>query len=145
MHFPINENVSWVGKIDWELRKFHGEEYSTHRGSTYNSYLVRDEKTVLIDTVWKPFAAEFVENLKKEIDLQKIDYVIANHAESDHSGALPELMKLIPDTPVYCTANAVKSLKGHYHQNWNFHTVKTGDRLSIGSKELIFIEANRFQ
>jgi flavorubredoxin len=96
---------------------------------------------VLIDTVWKPFAAEFVENLKKEIDLQKIDYVIANHAESDHSGALPELMKLIPDTPVYCTANAVKSLKGHYHQNWNFHTVKTGDRLSIGSKELIFIEA----
>jgi flavorubredoxin len=141
MHFPINENVSWVGKIDWELRKFHGEEYSTHRGSTYNSYLVRDEKTVLIDTVWKPFAAEFVENLKKEIDLQKIDYVIANHAESDHSGALPELMKLIPDTPVYCTANAVKSLKGHYHQNWNFHTVKTGDRLSIGSKELIFIEA----
>jgi len=141
MHFPINENISWVGKIDWELRKFHGEEYSTHRGSTYNSYLVRDEKTVLIDTVWKPFAAEFVENLKKEIDLQKIDYVIANHAESDHSGALPELMKLIPDTPVYCTANAVKSLKGHYHQDWNFRTVKTGDRLSIGSKELIFIEA----
>ena len=141
MHIPIKENVAWVGKIDWELRKFHGEEYSTHRGSTYNSYLVRDDKTALIDTVWKPFAAEFVENLKKEIDLQKIDYVIANHAESDHSGALPELMKLIPDTPVYCTANAVKSLKGHYHQDWNFRTVKTGDRLSIGSKELIFIEA----
>ncbi len=141
MHFPVNENVSWVGKIDWELRKFHGEEYSTHRGSTYNSYLVRDQKSVLIDTVWKPFAGEFVENLKREIDLGKIDFVIANHAESDHSGALPELMKLIPDTPVYCTANAVKSLKGHYHQNWNFQTVKTGDRLSIGSKELIFIEA----
>jgi anaerobic nitric oxide reductase flavorubredoxin len=141
MHFPVNENVSWVGKIDWELRKFHGEEYSTHRGSTYNSYLVRDQKSVLIDTVWKPFAGEFVENLKREIDLDKIDFVIANHAESDHSGALPELMKLIPDTPVYCTANAVKSLKGHYHQDWNFHVVKTGDRLNIGSKELIFIEA----
>jgi len=141
MHFPVNENVSWVGKIDWELRKFHGEEYSTHRGSTYNSYLVRDQKSVLIDTVWKPFAGEFVENLKREIDLDKIDFVIANHAESDHSGALPELMKLIPDTPVYCTANAVKSLKGHYHQDWNFHVIKTGDRLNIGSKELIFIEA----
>jgi len=141
MKITVRENVSWVGKIDWELRKFHGEEYSTHRGSTYNSYLVRDEKTALIDTVWKPFAAEFIENLKNEIDLEKIDFIIANHAESDHSGALPELMKLIPDTPVYCTANAVKSLKGHYHQDWNFHTIKTGDRLNIGSKELIFIEA----
>jgi len=141
MHFPIKENVALVGKIDWELRKFHGEEYSTHRGSTYNSYLVRDEKTVLIDTVWKPFAAEFVENLAREIDLAKIDYVIANHAESDHSGGLPELMRRIPDTPIYCTANAVKSLKGLYHQDWNFRTVKTGDRLNIGSKELIFIEA----
>jgi flavorubredoxin len=141
MHFPVTENVSWVGKIDWELRKFHGEEYSTHRGSTYNSYLVRDEKTVLIDTVWKPFAGEFIENLKQEIDLEKIDFVILNHAESDHSGALPELMKIIPDTPVYCTANAVRSLKGHYHQELNFRTVKTGDRLNIGSKEIIFIEA----
>jgi anaerobic nitric oxide reductase flavorubredoxin len=141
LHFPVKENISWVGKVDWELRKFHGEEYSTHRGSTYNSYLVRDEKTVLIDTVWKPFAGEFVENLKQEIDLTKIDFIIASHAESDHSGALPELMRLIPDTPVYCTANAVKSLKGHYHQDWNFRTVKTGDRLNIGSKEFIFIEA----
>ncbi len=141
MHFPVKGSVSWVGKIDWELRKFHGEEYSTHKGSTYNAYLVRDEKTVLVDTVWKPFAKEFVENLKAEIDLKKIDFVIANHAESDHSGALPELMELIPDVPVYCTANGVKSLKGHYHQEWNFRTVKTGDRLNIGSKELIFIEA----
>ena len=77
----------------------------------------------------------------KEIDLKKINYVIANHAEIDHSGALPELMQHIPDTPIYCTKNGVKSLKGHYHQDWNFNVVKTGDRLSLGSKELIFIEA----
>ena len=109
MSFSVNDSVQWVGKIDWELRSFHGEEYSTHRGSTYNSYLVRDEKTVLIDTVWSPFDDEFVANLAKEIDLAKIDYVIANHGESDHSGALPELMRRIPDTPIYCTANAVKS------------------------------------
>ncbi len=141
MGISIKDHITWVGKVDWELRKFHGEEYSTHRGSSYNSYLVRDEKTVLIDTVWKPFAKEFVENLKQEIDLKKIDYIIASHAESDHSGALTELMRLIPDTPIYCTANAVKSLKGHYHQDWNFRTVKTGDRLNIGSKEFIFIEA----
>ena len=141
MKFEIAPNVYWVGKIDWELRKFHGEEYSTHRGSSYNSYLVKDEKIALIDTVWMPFAKEFVGNLAKEVDLDAIDYVIANHAEMDHSGALPELMRHIPDTPVYCTANGVKSLKGHYHQNWNFQVVKTGDTLSLGNKELVFIEA----
>jgi flavorubredoxin len=141
MAFKINENIVWVGKIDWELRKFHGEEYSTHRGSSYNSYLVKDEKIALIDTVWGKFSSEFVANLKKEIPLEKIDFIIANHAESDHSGALPELMRHIPDRPIYCTSNGVKSLKGHYHQDWNFQVVKTGDKLSLGSKELIFIEA----
>jgi anaerobic nitric oxide reductase flavorubredoxin len=141
MSIKVTENVSWVGKVDWELRTFHGEEYSTHKGSTYNAYLVRDEKTVLIDTVWDPFAKEFVANLAKEIDLKKIDYIIANHGEPDHSGALVELLKEIPGTPVYCTANAVKSLKGQYHEDWNFQVVKTGDKLNLGSKEITFLEA----
>ena len=141
MKRAIKNSVSWVGKIDWELRKFHGDEYSTHRGSTYNSYLIEEEKTALIDTVWMPFAREYVENLEKTVDLRKIDFVIASHAEVDHSGALPELMARIPDVPIYCTANGVKSLKGHYHRDWNFHPVKTGDRLSLGKKELVFIEA----
>jgi len=141
MSFEINNNVKWVGKIDWELRRFHGDEYSTHKGSSYNSYLVRDEKTVLIDTVWNPFSKEFVENLKKEIDLKEIDYIIANHGEVDHSGAFLELMREIPDTPIYCTENGVKSLKGQYHKDWNFKTVKTGDKLNIGERDLIFIEA----
>jgi len=141
MSFKITDCVTWVGKKDWELRHFHGEEYSTHKGSTYNAYLVRDEKTALIETVWAPFAAEFIEQLAAEVDLSKIDYVIANHAESDHSGGLPELLRRIPDVPVYCTANGVKSLKGHYHQDWNFQVVKTGQRLSLGKRELIFIEA----
>lgn len=137
----VKNNVSWIGKVDWELQNFHGYEYSTHKGSTYNSYLIQEEKTVIIDTVWAPFAEEFVENLAKEIDLNKIDYVVANHGEVDHSGGLPALMKLIPDKPIYCTANAVKSLKGQYHQDWNFHVVKTGDKLDIGNgKELIFVE-----
>jgi flavorubredoxin len=141
MSFRVKNNIHWVGKIDWELRSFHGNEYSTHRGSSYNSYLIKEEKSALIDTVWGPFAKEFVTNLSKEIEPCRIDYIIANHAESDHSGALPELMRLIPDTPIYCTANGVKSLKGHYHQDWNFHVVKTGDKLSLGEKELIFVEA----
>ncbi|MBW6464163.1 MAG: MBL fold metallo-hydrolase, partial [Firmicutes bacterium] len=142
MAFKIKDNITWVGKIDWELRKFHGEELSAHRGSSYNSYLVRGaEKTVLIDTVWKPFAKEFVTNLKKEIDLKEIDYIVANHAEIDHSGALPELLKEIPKTPVYCSNAGVKSLSGHYHEDWNFHPVKTGDKIDLGGKELIFVEA----
>ncbi len=137
----VKNNVHWVGKVDWELRKFHGDEYSTHNGSTYNSYLIQEEKNVLIDTVWMPFAKQFVDNLAGEIELDKIDYIVANHGEVDHSGALPELMKHIPDTPIYCTANAVKSLKGQYHQDWNFRVVKTGDKLDIGNgKELIFVE-----
>ncbi len=139
--FKINERIKWVGKIDWDLKKFHGEEYSTHRGSSYNSYLIEDEKTVLIDTVWQPFDEEFVRDLKKVIDLKKIDYIIANHAEVDHSGGLPELMKEIPGTPIYCTANGIKSLKGHYHEDWNFIPVKTGDTLDLGEGKIIFIEA----
>lgn len=141
MSQKITEKVTWVGKIDWELKRFHGNELSTHRGSSYNSYLIRDKKTVLIDTVWKPFADEFVRNLKKEIDLNEIDYIVVNHGEIDHSGALVELMREIPDTPIYCTANAVRSLKGHYHHDWNFVEVKTGDTLDIGESKLIFIEA----
>lgn len=141
MKLEITPSVSWVGKTDWELRRFHGEEYSTHRGSSYNAYLVRDDKTALIDTVWTPFAGEFVDNLAGELDLASIDYVIANHAEPDHSGALPELLRRIPDVPVYCTANGVKSLRGQYHADWNFQVIKTGQTLSLGQKELIFIEA----
>lgn len=137
----ITEKVTWVGKIDWELKYFHGNEYSTRKGSSYNSYLIRDEKTVLIDTVWQPYDKEFVKRLKQEIDITTIDYIIANHNEIDHSGALPELMREIPGTPIYCTANGAKILKAHYHQDWNFVTVKTGDTLNIGESTLTFVEA----
>lgn len=139
----VKNNVLWVGKTDWEIRKFHGQEYSTHRGSTYNSYLIKEEKNVLIDTVWEPFAKEFVSKLRQDIDLDKIDYIVANHAEIDHSGALLELMKHIPDKPIYCTSfAAASSIKGHFHRDWNFKIIKTGDRLPLGNgKELIFVEA----
>jgi anaerobic nitric oxide reductase flavorubredoxin len=142
MSKQVKNNIFWVGKTDWEIKRFHGQEYSTQRGTSYNSYLIKEEKTVLIDTVWQKFAKEYVENLKKEIDLKKIDYIVANHAEIDHSGALGELMKLMPDTPIYCTQAGVNSLKGHFHQDWNFQPIKTGDKLDLGNgKELVFIEA----
>ncbi|MDO5714693.1 MAG: flavodoxin domain-containing protein [Tissierellia bacterium] len=141
MKRKIKNNVSWIGYIDWELENFHGDEYSISNGSSQNAYLIEEEKTVLIDTIWDPHGEEFIENLKKEVDLSTIDYIIANHGEPDHSGALPLILKEIPDTPVYCTANGVKSLKGQYHEDWNFQVVKTGDTLDIGNgKELIFIE-----
>ncbi|MDR7871105.1 MAG: anaerobic nitric oxide reductase flavorubredoxin [Tissierellaceae bacterium] len=141
MSFKMTDKVTWVGKIDWELRSFHGDEYSTDRGSSYNSYLIRDEKTVLIDTVWKPFAEDYIKKLKEEIDLNEIDYIIAQHSEIDHSGALPLLMKEIPNTPIYCTANGAKIIKGHFHEDWNFVEVKTGDTLNIGESTLTFVEA----
>jgi len=86
MAVTIKNDIKWVGKVDWEIRKFHGEEYSTYRGTTYNSYLIEGEKNVLIDTVWKPFGDEFVTELEKEIDIEKIDCIVANHAEIDHRG-----------------------------------------------------------
>ncbi len=142
MKKKLAANVSWVGKVDWELAKFHGDEYSTHKGSSYNSYVIEEGKTVLIDTVWKPFAKEFVDNLEAEGILGKLDAIIAQHAEVDHSGSLPELMARRPDLPIYCTANGVKSLKGHYHADWDFHIVKTGDEFELGNgKKLVFVEA----
>ncbi len=141
MQKRLTDKVTWVGKTDWELTRFHGDEYSTHKGSSYNSYLVEDQKTALIDTVWQPFDKEFVSRLGQYIDLKQIDYIICNHNEVDHSGALPELMREIPDTPIYCTANGKRIIQGHYHQDWNFVTVKTGDTLDLGENKLVFVEA----
>ena len=142
MKINIKNNVDWIGKMDWELKEFHGADYSVTRGSSQNAYLIREEKTVLVDTVWLPHSNTFIENLKAEIDVNSIDYIIINHGEVDHSGSLPALMELIPDTPIYCTKNAVKSLTGQYHHpEWNYHVVKTGDTLDIGNgKQLVFVE-----
>ena len=137
----ITKKVSWVGKVDWELTSFHGDELSTDHGSSYNSYLIRDQKVALIDTVWQPYDREFVNRLKQEIDLKQIDYIIMQHNEVDHSGALVELMREIPDTPIYCTKKGEAILRGHYHQDWNYVNVKTGDTLSLGESTLTFIEA----
>ena len=142
MRKHVKGNVSWVGYIDWELEWFHGEDYSIKNGSSQNAYLIEEEKTVLIDTVWLPHRSEFVENLEKEIDLHKIDFIVANHGECDHSGSLIALMEKVPNTPIYCTANAVKSIEGQYgKRGWNFHVVKTGDSVDIGNgKQLVFVE-----
>ncbi len=128
--------------MDWDLETFHGDEYSIDHGSSQNAYLIEEEKTVLVDTVWTPHRFDFVENLKREVDLKKIDLIVANHGECDHSGSLTALMEEIPGTPIYCTAAAVKSIEGQYgKKGWDFHVVKTGDSVDIGNgKKLIFVE-----
>ncbi len=142
MRKQVKNNVSWIGYLDWDLQKFHGEDFTIHNGSSQNAYLIEEEKTVLMDTVWAPHQFEFLKNLASEIDLHKIDYIVVNHGENDHSGSLPALMEKIPGTPIYCTANAVKSLEGQYgKRGWDFHVVHTGDTLDIGNgKKLIFVE-----
>ncbi|MCF0246765.1 MAG: anaerobic nitric oxide reductase flavorubredoxin [Ileibacterium sp.] len=142
MKKQISDHVWWTGKTDWELNHFHGQEYSTDKGSSYNSYLIKGkDKTVLMDTVWLPYDKEFVNNLKKDMDLNEIDAIVMNHNEIDHSGALPELMQQIPNVPIYCTKKGEEILRGHYHQDWNFVNVKTGDQLDLGDVKLTFIEA----
>ena len=137
----IKKGIYWVGAIDWNMRSFHGHTYSTVRGSTYNSYLIVDEKIALVDTVYGPFAKELIEKIKDIIPPEKIDYVIANHVETDHSGAMPELLKLCLKAKVYCTQKCKEGLYRNYYENWNFQIVKTGDKLKLGKRTLTFIEA----
>jgi anaerobic nitric oxide reductase flavorubredoxin len=137
----VLENIFWVGVVDWNIRNFHGFSYSTQRGTTYNSYLIVDKKVALVDTVQHPFADEMIERIKEIIDPSKIDYIIANHVESDHSGSIKEILKLAPNAIVVGTANCKTGLEKHYFGNWKFQTVKTGDTLSLGERVLTFLEA----
>lgn len=137
----LAKGVYWVGVVDWGLRHFHGYELSTPRGSTYNSYLIIDEKVVLVDTVWGPFQDQLIKNIQEIIDPAKIDIVVANHGETDHSGGLMAVMRLAPQATVIVSSRGEESVEGHYHQPWRFKKVKTGDKVNIGENELIFIEA----
>jgi flavorubredoxin len=137
----IKKGIYWVGAVDWGVRSFHGHTYTTSRGTTYNAYLIVDEKIALVDTVYGPFARELIEKIGSIVPPEKIDYVIANHVETDHSGAMPELMKLCPKAKVYGTQKCKEGLYRHYYRDWDFQTVKTGDALKLGKRTLTFIEA----
>ncbi len=141
MHQEIVPGVVWIGVVDWGLRHFHGHELSTHRGSSYNAYLVMDEKIALVDTVWSPFTDELLENIREVIDPARIDYVIANHAEVDHSGALPAVMREATNATLITSRRGAESVQGHYHQGWPIKAVRTGDKISLGENELVFVEA----
>ena len=135
----ITKGIYWLGVIDWNIRDFHG--YSTYQGTTYNSYLIMDEKITLIDAVKKEFADELLANISQIVDPNKIDYVISNHTEMDHSGGLPRVMhKIGEDKPLYCSKMGHKNLAKHFPQEWNYQPVENGGELSLGKRTLTFLE-----
>ncbi len=135
----IKKDIYWVGAIDWNIRDFHG--YSTPKGTTYNAYLAIDEKIALFDTVKKPFVHDLLENIRKITDPENIDYVIVNHVEMDHSGALPEIIDIVRPKKVVCSSMGKKALLEHYRrEDWPYEVVETGQTLSLGKKSVQFIE-----
>ncbi len=133
----ISEHVYWVGAIDWEIRDFHG--YNTKRGSTYNAYLVLADKITLIDTVKAPFKDELLARISSVIDPQRIDYIVSNHAELDHSGCLPEIIAAVRPAKIFASTMGVKALKQHLGIE-DLEAVKSGDKLSLGNLNLSFLE-----
>jgi len=133
----LRDNVYWVGGIDWDLRNFHG--YITQRGSSYNAYLITGEKNILIDNVKSYLYEQLIERISKIIDPHKIAVIIQNHVEMDHSGSLPELLKLNPGVEIITSPNGEKGLQLHYKENWNFRAVKNDERINIGGKNYQFV------
>jgi len=136
----LKNGVYWVGVVDWNIRDFHG--YITSRGSTYNAYLIQDEKTALVDTVKAPFASELAQKVSEIVDLEKLDYIIVNHVEMDHSSALPAIAKLAKNAKILASQRGKEALIDHYgHEFDRVETVKSGDELKLGGKTLKFLEA----
>lgn len=140
MHpIEVAPNIFDVGVVDWNIRDFHG--YSTHAGTTYNAFLVLDEKVVLIDTVKAPFSDQLLNNISKIVDPKKIDAVISNHTEMDHSGSLPRIMHRIgEDKPLYCSKMGAKNLNQHFPNQWNLQAIKPGQEVSTGNRTFAFME-----
>ncbi len=138
MAIKLSDNIYWVGAVDYDIRDFHG--YRTPYGTSYNAYLVIDEKVTLIDTVKADFSHVLIDNISEIIDPKEIDYIITNHVEPDHSGALPDVLE-VTETPVIITSPmGDKVLKAYYKKDWNVNIVKTGDSLSTGEYSFNFLQ-----
>jgi flavorubredoxin len=138
MKCEVKNGIYWVGAIDWNMRDFHG--YDTPKGTSYNAYLVMDEKTALVDTVKGGFSEEMFMGIREHMDPAGIDYVIVNHLEKDHSGSLEEVMAAAKNAKIYCSVRAKAGLVDKYGERWPINAVKTGDTLKLGKKTLRFIE-----
>ncbi|MFZ5646025.1 MAG: FprA family A-type flavoprotein [Bacillota bacterium] len=134
----IKPNIYWVGGIDWDLRYFHG--YLTPRGTTYNAYLIVDDKIALVDTVKNYLFDEMIERIKVIVDPAKIDYLVVNHVEMDHSGSVPNLMEVAPQARIVTSSKGKNGLERHYKKGWEYLIVKSGDELSLGSRTFKFVQ-----
>lgn len=134
----IKPDIYWVGGIDWDIRNFHG--YSTNRGTTYNAYLIMDKKITLVDTVKHYLFDEMLSRIKEIVDPLKIDYIVSNHVEMDHSGSIQKLLEVAPNAQIITSIRGEKGLRRHYKKDWYFKVVKSGDALNIGERTLHFIE-----
>lgn len=134
----VRKGIYFVGAVDWNVRSFHG--YSTNRGATYNAYLIIDEKVTLIDTVKAPFADELIRRISAIIDPEKIDYIVSNHVEMDHSSAIPAVMKVAKNATIVTSApSGLKGLQAHYGTDYSYMAVKAGETLNIGKRNLTFV------
>ena len=135
----LAKNIYWVGAVDWNIRDFHG--YSTYRGTTYNAYLIIDEKITLIDTVKREYKSDLLHRIRSIVDPEKIDYIVVNHVEMDHSGSLPAMVDVIKPEKVICSKMGLKALLKHFHhEEWPYQVVNPGEELSLGARTLSFLE-----
>lgn len=141
MSSELRPGIHWVGSIEWMLKHFHSHELSIYRGTTYNSYLIVDEKIALIDTVKNTHIEEFLRTIERVVPVEKIDYLVVNHAEPDHSGAIPALLARNPRLKVVCSKGGQTSMTRHFPAVRDLQVVKTGDVLSLGKRSLRFFEA----
>ena len=135
----LKDGIYWVGAIDWNLRDFHG--YVTTKGTTYNSYLIVDEKIALVDTVKYTHTDEMLRRIGDIIDPKDIDYMVANHVEMDHSSSLTAIMDIAKDAKVVSTERGKEGFTKYYNCDWDFITVKSGDEIKLGKRTLTFLEA----
>ncbi|MGQ9559162.1 MAG: FprA family A-type flavoprotein [Candidatus Oleimicrobiaceae bacterium] len=133
----LRPGIYWVGSIDWDLRNFHG--YQTPHGSTYNAYLVVDEKVALVDTVKRPFLEELLARVGQVIDPARIDYLVCNHVEMDHSGSIPAVAEVVPHAQILVSPNGEKGLRGHFRDRMNLRVVQSGETVTLGKRSLHFI------
>jgi len=137
--YEIKKEVYWVGAVDWLVRDFHG--YSTYRGSTYNAYLMLDEKNVLFDTVKHDLCSDLAHRIRTVIDPEKIDYIVVNHVEMDHTGSLPEIIDMVKPEKIICSKMGHKNRLDHFHRpNWPYHVVKDGETIHVGKRSIHFME-----
>ena len=138
-NIELAKGIYWVGAVDWDVRDFHG--YSTNRGTTYNAFLIVDEKVTLFDTVKRSHLGDLIRHIRNIIDPEKIDYLVVNHVEMDHSGSLPELMDIIKPEKLFCSPMGHKAILDHFHrEDWPYQIVKSGDEISLGQKTIQFLE-----